>query len=147
MGVRIPDAASRTLGKTGRHVSPVGFGTYRVDDRVALHRAALAAALEAGVSLIDTSTNYGDGHSESLVGDVLASLPAAAREGVFVVTKAGYIQGGNLARAASRETEGGYPRRARKENSLRYAAAGSLPASRLTRDRARASARSYMASG
>ncbi|HKC25103.1 MAG TPA: aldo/keto reductase [Thermoanaerobaculia bacterium] len=105
MGARLPDAAS-TLGKTGRRVSPVGFGTYRVDDRVALHRAALEAALEAGVSLIDTSTNYGDGHSESLVGDVFASLPAAAREHVFVVTKAGYIQGGNLTRASLREEQG-----------------------------------------
>jgi aryl-alcohol dehydrogenase-like predicted oxidoreductase len=106
MGARIPDTARRVLGKTGRRVSPAGFGCYRVDDRVAPHRAALAAALEAGVNLIDTSTNYGDGHSESLVGDVLASLPSAAREDVVVVTKAGYIQGANLTRAAAREKEG-----------------------------------------
>jgi aryl-alcohol dehydrogenase-like predicted oxidoreductase len=76
-----------------------------VDDRVPAHRAALEAALEAGVNLVDTSTNYGDGHSEALVGQVLAGL-GARRERLVVVTKAGYIQGGNLARAVAREKEG-----------------------------------------
>jgi len=99
-------AASRTLGKTGRRVTPVGFGCYRVDDRAPAHREALEAALDAGVNLIDTSTNYGDGHSETLVGSVLHARGEARRREVVVVTKAGYIQGGNLARAAAREKDG-----------------------------------------
>jgi aryl-alcohol dehydrogenase-like predicted oxidoreductase len=98
--------ANRTLGKTGRRVSPVGFGCYRVDDRVKDHEGALLFALESGVNLIDTSTNYADGHSETLVGKVLARLDEARRREVVVVTKAGYIQGGNLTRAAARERDG-----------------------------------------
>src|SRR6185295_1901805 len=57
-----------TLGKTGREVTRVAFGCYRVDDRVPPHREALEHALRTGVTLIDTSTNYGDGHAEILVG-------------------------------------------------------------------------------
>ncbi|MEW6283981.1 MAG: aldo/keto reductase, partial [Candidatus Eremiobacterota bacterium] len=83
-------------GKTGLEVSPLGFGCYRVDDRAPLHRRSLELALQAGVNLVDTSTNYGDGHSERLVGQVLAG-----REAV-VVSKIGYLQGSNLALARSR---------------------------------------------
>jgi aryl-alcohol dehydrogenase-like predicted oxidoreductase len=102
----IPDGVLRVLGKTGRRVSPVGFGCYRVDDRVPAHRAALEAALDAGVDLIDTSTNYGDGHSELLVGKVLASRGEWARPDVTVVTKAGYVQGGNQREALERRRAG-----------------------------------------
>lgn len=67
---------------------PIGFGAYRVDVRSGLHRAALHKALDAGCNLIDTASNYGDGHSEALIGEVLAQ-----RRDVdpFVITKAGYI--------------------------------------------------------
>src|SRR5690242_13193935 len=67
---------------------PIGFGAYRVDARSGVHRAALHDALSAGCNLIDTASNYGDGRSETLIGDVLAE-----RRDVdpFVMTKAGYV--------------------------------------------------------
>jgi aryl-alcohol dehydrogenase-like predicted oxidoreductase len=80
-----------------------------VDDRVEAHRRALAEALAAGVNLIDTSTNYADGHSETLVGAVLAGAIADGglrRRDVVVVTKAGYLQGGNLHEARGRARAG-----------------------------------------
>lgn len=93
------------LGRTGLTVSPVGFGGYRVHEGSPVHRRALADALRGGVNLIDTSTNYGDGSSERLVGLVLANLVQQGelrREQVVVVTKAGYLQGSNLERARAR---------------------------------------------
>ncbi|MCX4243307.1 aldo/keto reductase [Paraliomyxa miuraensis] len=98
-------AGARTLGRTGYVVSPVGFGGYRVRDDSPLHRRALADALRGGINLVDTSTNYGDGRSEALVGMVLANLVQQGelrREHVVVVSKAGYLQGQNLARAKAR---------------------------------------------
>lgn len=61
------------LGKTGWSVSPVGFGGYRIHDRVDEHREALKLALTSGCNLIDTSTNYGDGGSEKLIGKSFAN--------------------------------------------------------------------------
>jgi aryl-alcohol dehydrogenase-like predicted oxidoreductase len=84
------------LGRTGLTVSRLGFGTYRVDDRAPEHREAMITALQAGVNLIDTASNYGDGHAERLTGSVLQELLGAGkieREGVVVVTKGGYAQG------------------------------------------------------
>jgi hypothetical protein len=101
-----PRAPGGVLGSTGLPISRLGFGCYRVDDETPGHRAALLRAIEAGCSLIDTSTNYADGHSESLVGEVLADLgrrePARRRE-VVLVSKIGYVQGRNLALAIERE--------------------------------------------
>ena len=106
---RLPESTRRPLGKLHARVSPVGFGGYRVDDRVARHREALRLALLSGVNLVDTSTNYGDGHSELLVGRVLKELAASGevpREEVVVVTKAGYVQGQNLREALDRRKIG-----------------------------------------
>jgi uncharacterized protein YyaL (SSP411 family)/aryl-alcohol dehydrogenase-like predicted oxidoreductase len=97
------------LGSTGLTVSRLGFGGYRVDDETPEHAEALALALEAGVSLIDTSTNYTDGGSERLVGRVLGELFESGRLGrdaVVVVSKIGYVQGENLVLAEDRERAG-----------------------------------------
>jgi aryl-alcohol dehydrogenase-like predicted oxidoreductase len=67
---------------------PIGFGAYRVDDRSGVHGAALHDALDAGCNLIDTASNYCDGHSEALIGKVLAQRGDVD---AFVITKAGYI--------------------------------------------------------
>ncbi|MEK7219585.1 MAG: aldo/keto reductase, partial [candidate division NC10 bacterium] len=70
---------------------------------------ALIAALQAGCTLIDTSTNYTDGGSERLVGSVLAELTddgRLPRDAVVVVSKIGYVQGENLALAQEREAAG-----------------------------------------
>lgn len=95
---RHPIACS-SLGMSQLTVSQAGFGCYRVSAGVAHHEAALRRALAAGINLIDTSTNYADGGSESLVGQVLTNLIQSddlARNEVVVVSKVGYLQGQNL---------------------------------------------------
>jgi uncharacterized protein YyaL (SSP411 family)/aryl-alcohol dehydrogenase-like predicted oxidoreductase len=97
------------FGNRGLTASRLGFGTYRVDTREPEHRDALTKALREGVNLIDTSTNYMDGDSESLVGSVLRELIKSgelAREEVIVVSKIGYVQGHNLKQAEAREQAG-----------------------------------------
>lgn len=68
----------RQLGRTGIRVSEIGFGAWGIggamwqggdDDRA---RAALAAALDAGCTFIDTALAYGNGHSEQVIATVLA---------------------------------------------------------------------------
>jgi uncharacterized protein len=98
-----------SLGATGLTVSRLGFGAYRVDDETPAHRAALEHALRSGCNLIDTSTNYADGGSERLIGEVLRAGVADGslrREELVVVTKVGYVQGSNLELAEQREEEG-----------------------------------------
>lgn len=97
------------LGATDLTVSAAGFGCYRVTTATASHGTSLRLALESGINLIDTSTNYADGGSESLVGQVLESLVASnglSRESVIVVSKAGYLQGQNYALSRKRQEEG-----------------------------------------
>lgn len=80
-------------------ISRIGFGSYRIFKGNSVFNKALEDSLLHGVNLIDTSTNYGDGSSESLIGDVLEELidgKKLSRSEVFVVSKIGYIQGRNL---------------------------------------------------
>jgi len=105
VGQTVPPA----LGRTGLTVSAAGFGCYRIDPRVDEHAQALELALTSGVNLIDTSTNYGDGGSEELVGRVLGGLIAGgrvSRDQVVVVTKAGYVQGSNYETSQQRKAAG-----------------------------------------
>ncbi len=104
-----PEHAQCVLGKTGLHVSRLGFGCYRIDAVTPAHEEALRHALIHGVNLIDTSTNYGDGEAEQLVGQVLQELLSAGkikREEIVIVSKAGYVQGQNLKLAIERERSG-----------------------------------------
>lgn len=97
------------LGVTGLQTSRAGFGCYRVTDGIASHAAALQRALGRGINLIDTSTNYGDGGAEILVGKVLGEAIRCGlrkRQEVIVVSKAGYLQGQNYALMQAREKEG-----------------------------------------
>lgn len=82
---------SREFGRTGRSVSEIGFGAWaigsawgEVDDNEA--RAALHAALDAGVTFIDTADVYGDGHSEKLIAQVMKERGG---ERPYIATKAG----------------------------------------------------------
>jgi aryl-alcohol dehydrogenase-like predicted oxidoreductase len=82
---------SRLFTQAGRAVSEVGFGAWAIggswgDVTDADAKAALNAALDAGVDFIDTADVYGDGRSEMLIAEVLK-----ARSGPrpFVATKAG----------------------------------------------------------
>ena len=81
----------RTLGRTGREVSEIGFGAWQigadwgeVDEDAAM--ATLHAAADAGVTFFDTADVYGDGRSERLVGRLLRERPEA---GLMVATKMG----------------------------------------------------------
>src|SRR5919197_1411698 len=87
----------RPLGRTGLVVSEIGYGAWGIggrtaaetsygdtDDRVSL--AALARALDLGITFFDTSAAYGDGHSEQLIGQAVK----ARRAEVVIATKAGY---------------------------------------------------------
>ena len=97
------------LGQTGLTVSRLGFGSYRVDGSDPEHAHALSTAVQSGVNLIDTSTNYMDGESERLVGAVLRRMVTnndVARDEVIVVSKIGYVQGHNLKEAEGRERAG-----------------------------------------
>jgi len=93
----------------GIRISGAGFGCYRVDARVKEHQQALTKALLSGINLIDTSANYADGGSERLVGKVLKDLVLVGkikREEVVVVSKVGYLQGGNYSLSQERKKEG-----------------------------------------
>ncbi|MCX7878816.1 MAG: aldo/keto reductase [Ignavibacteria bacterium] len=106
---RFPELKYKKLGKTGLIVSACGFGAYRVDYRVKEHFDSIKYALTSGINLIDTSSNYSDGGSEILVGNVLVDLVNSGklkREEVVIVTKGGYIQGRNLERAKKMSDEG-----------------------------------------
>src|SRR3712207_5533392 len=80
----------RPLGRTGADVSVVGLGTWQlggdwgdVDDDSAAE--VLDAALDAGVTLLDTADVYGDGRSEERIRKALV----ARSDRPFVATKAG----------------------------------------------------------
>ncbi len=89
---------TRTLGTTGPQVSALGLGCmgmsalYGDADR-AESVATIHAALEAGVTLLDTGDFYGMGHNEMLIGEALRSAPAARREQAQVSVKFGALRG------------------------------------------------------
>jgi len=81
----------RVLGRTGRPVSVVGLGCWQLGGdwgEVAEGDAlgVLAAAVDAGVTLLDTADVYGDGRSERLIGRFLREHGG---DGLVVATKAG----------------------------------------------------------
>jgi len=88
----------RTLGCTGLSVSEIGFGAWGIGGRTVGHTsygdtddatslAALSRALDCGITFFDTSSAYGNGHSEVLIGRVFSG---ARRDKVVIATKAGY---------------------------------------------------------
>jgi aryl-alcohol dehydrogenase-like predicted oxidoreductase len=79
----------RPLGRTGADVSVIGLGTWQlggdwgdVDDDSAAE--VLDAALDAGVTLLDTADVYGDGRSEERIRRSLVTR----EDRPFVATKA-----------------------------------------------------------
>jgi aryl-alcohol dehydrogenase-like predicted oxidoreductase len=79
----------RPLGDSGLMVSVTGLGCNNFGRRLDLDatRAVVDAALEAGITLLDTSDTYGSGGgSEELLGEVLAGR----RDEVVLATKFGH---------------------------------------------------------
>ena len=81
----------------GLSLSSIGLGTYLGDEDAATdagYEAAVAAALAAGVNVLDTAINYRGQKSERAIGRALArafSEGSVRRDEVFVATKGGYF--------------------------------------------------------
>jgi aryl-alcohol dehydrogenase-like predicted oxidoreductase len=108
----------RSLGNSGLVVSVTGLGCNNFGRRLDLEatRAVVDAALEAGVTLLDTADSYGNGGaSEEFLGEVLAGR----RDEVVLATKFGH-QGFDMGYGPAAGGKGGraYIRRA-VERSLR----------------------------
>jgi aryl-alcohol dehydrogenase-like predicted oxidoreductase len=108
----------RPLGNSGLLVSVVGLGCNNFGRRLNVEqtRAVVDAAIDAGVTLLDTAETYGGvGRSEEMLGEVLAGR----REQVVLATKFG-SQGSDMGYGLAAGAKGGraYIRRA-VEHSLR----------------------------
>ena len=83
---------TRSLGDSGPEVPVVGLGTNNFGGRIDYERslAVMDAALEAGVTLIDTADIYSQGTSEEFIGRALEGR----RDGVLIATKFGKAMDG-----------------------------------------------------
>jgi aryl-alcohol dehydrogenase-like predicted oxidoreductase len=78
----------RSVGTSGLVVSVAGLGGNNFGRRLDVHatRAVVDAAMEAGITLIDTADSYGSGRSEEFLGEVLSGR----RDQVVLATKFGH---------------------------------------------------------
>jgi aryl-alcohol dehydrogenase-like predicted oxidoreductase len=112
---------TRTLGSTGPQVSAIGLGCmgmsalYGEADR-AESIATIHAALDAGVTLLDTGDFYGMGHNELLINEALRTASAPLREQALTSVKFG----------ALRTVEGGFTGYDGRPNAVKNFAAYSL---------------------
>ena len=85
----------RRLGKTNFEVSAISLGTWQVGGRwgepfdAASAEAIIEAAIERGVTFIDTADGYSDGASEAAVGRVVRRAKSRHGDRVRVATKCG----------------------------------------------------------
>lgn len=87
----------RTLGNSDLRVSAVGLGTWaygndtfgEVEDQQSIK--AIRAAVDSGITLIDTAPAYGAGHSEKVVGRAIQGI----RDEVVIATKCGVYRDGS----------------------------------------------------
>lgn len=123
---------SRTLGRSGIEVSPMGLGCWaigglwewmggpggwgEVDDAESIR--AIHAGLENGINFFDTAANYGTGHSEDILGQALAGRRAQA----VVATKFGFVvdEAGKRVSRFAHDQEVIQNLRAALERSLRH---------------------------
>ena len=115
------------LGRTDMEITRVGFGAWAIggpdwavgwgaqDDRESI--AAIRHALARGINWIDTAAIYGLGHSEEVVRQALAEVPAAERPYVF--TKCGLVWDENDRQAPPRQVGAPASLRREVEASLR----------------------------
>jgi aryl-alcohol dehydrogenase-like predicted oxidoreductase len=80
----------RALGRTGIQVSEIGYGSWGIGQKQWIGATddgslrALRRAISMGLNFIDTALAYGEGHSERLVGKVLAEHAAGS---IYVASK------------------------------------------------------------
>jgi len=85
---------TRKLGRTGPQVAQLGLGLMGMSDLYGPadrgeSLATIRAAMDAGVTLLDTGDFYGMGHNEMLLGEALA---AGGRDGVQISVKFGALR-------------------------------------------------------
>ena len=85
---------TRSLGSTGLRVSEIGLGCMGMSDFYgsadeAESIATIRAALDAGITLLDTGDYYAAGHNELLIGRALAGRE---RDGVVISVKFGLMR-------------------------------------------------------
>src|SRR6516165_9997441 len=83
------------LGRNGPDVSEMGLGCMGMsggygatDDAESI--ATIHAALEAGITMLDTGDFYGSGHNEMLIAE---ALKGGKRERAFIAVKSGAMAG------------------------------------------------------
>ncbi|HEY3740219.1 MAG TPA: aldo/keto reductase [Bryobacteraceae bacterium] len=85
---------TRNLGRNGPLVSAVGLGCmgmsafYGPSDETE-SKATIAAAIERGITMLDTGDFYGMGHNELLIREVLKDHP---RDRIFIAVKFGALR-------------------------------------------------------
>jgi len=94
----------RSLGNSGLVVSVAGLGGNNFGRRLDVDatRAVVDAALDAGITLLDTAESYGAGRSEEFLGEVLARR----RDQVVLATKFGH-RGADMGYGAAAGAKGG----------------------------------------
>ncbi len=112
---------TRRFGRTDMHITRVGFGAWAIggpdwavgwgaqDDKASV--AAIRHAVRRGINWIDTAAVYGLGHSEEVVREALAGIPAGERPYVF--TKCGLVWDEKNRKASPRQV--GAPTSIRRE--------------------------------
>jgi aryl-alcohol dehydrogenase-like predicted oxidoreductase len=85
---------SRIFGASGENLSRIGLGCFSMsgaygaaDDKESI--ATIHRALDLGVTLLDTSASYGQGHNHRLIGE---ALKGGRRDKVFIHSKSGTIR-------------------------------------------------------
>ena len=77
-------------------MSNFAFGTYRITDQNSQHIQALREAIDSGITMIDTSSNYMDGAAERAIAFAMREFDDTVKGQVEIVSKYGYIQGSNM---------------------------------------------------
>ena len=93
----------RTLGANGPGVVAIGLGCMGMSDLygpadAAESIATIHAAIDAGVTLLDTGDFYGMGHNEMLIGE---ALQGRRRDGFVLSVKFGALRGPPAASSAT----------------------------------------------
>lgn len=84
----------RSFGKDGVQISEVGLGCWQIggnwgDVEESTAREILKASLDNGVNFLDTADVYGNGRSETIIGEYLAGKTGD----IFIATKVGRGEG------------------------------------------------------